>query len=272
MPGIDEVISLLYKSGACAVGVCSSDESLYIGEGKRYKSVFCAAYPYLSGDITGGKYSKYAQGADYHQVLPLKIRSFLGEGFDVYVDVSPFREVNVGVKCGIGKRGENNLLIVPVYGSFVFLACVGTDMEYTGDPEEHSCSFEQRCSKCFECVRSCPSGALSVRDGKVEFSAELCLSHISQKRGDLTDGEKRLLRENGVIWGCDRCQDVCPENRGVKNTYIQEFRATEPIPLTEEDLQGLTNSTFKEKYKNRAFTWRGLGVLKRNIKELLRRD
>ena len=32
-----------------------------------------------------------------------------------------------------------------------------------------------------------------------------------------------------------------------------------------EDVEGLTNRTFREKYGERAFAWRGPGVLRRNL-------
>lgn len=33
-----------------------------------------------------------------------------------------------------------------------------------------------------------------------------------------------------------------------------------------EDVEGLTNRTFREKYGERAFAWRGPGVLRRNLR------
>lgn len=45
---------------------------------------------------------------------------------------------------------------------------------------------------------------------------ETCLSALSQKKGELTGEEARLLREYGVAWGCDACQEACPLNRNVR--------------------------------------------------------
>ncbi len=48
-------------------------------------------------------------------------------------------------------------------------------------------------------------------------------------------------------------------------TPISDFRKDLIFSLTPDDLEGLTNRTFREKYGDRAFAWRGPAVLRRNL-------
>ena len=117
------------------------------------------------------------------------------------------------------------------------------------------------CTHCGACHAACPSGAL----GKDGFQKERCLSHISQKKGDLSEEERALLRENGCLWGCDACQEACPYNRAPRETEIPEFRKALIQSIPREMLEGLSNRAFERLYGTRAFAWRGPGVLRRNL-------
>ena len=89
-----------------------------------------------------------------------------------------------------------------------------------------------------------------------------------QKKGVLEPWEIKILQKDGLVFGCDICQSVCPMNQHVEKTPIPEFTADRIVSLHKEDLEGLSNKTFKEKYPDRAFTWRGPAVILRNL-ELL---
>ena len=60
-------------------------------------------------------------------------------------------------------------------------------------------------------------------------------------------------------------QRVCPYNAHPAMTPISDFRKDLIFSLTPDDLEGLTNRTFREKYGDRAFAWRGPAVLRRNL-------
>ena len=151
--------------------------------------------------------------------------------------------------------GLNRLAIVRGWGSYVFLGFVLTSAML------ELCEVDAgECEKCGACVAACPSGALS----EAVVDPLRCLSAISQKRGALSREEERLLAKSPLIWGCDECQRTCPHNASPQITPIPEFR-DKVAALELRDIERLTNRAFREKYRCRAFTWRGVQPLLRNL-------
>ena len=220
------------------------------------KSVIVAAFPYLLPKecYEGSNISKYAVPRDYHDyVVPLlsSLCNKLSENFSEnkfvpFADNSPIPEVDAACLAGLGVKGLNSLLITEKYGSFVFVGEIVTDMfiEPTGDKIKE-------CEKCGKCVSACPGKAISEKG----IDKEKCLSHITQKKGELREEEINLIKKSGCIWGCDICQNVCPYNKNPATTNIEEFLAgAEPVLDFGTSLEG------------RAFGWRGKATVERNIK------
>lgn len=260
---------LLTQAGACAWGVADGDALLSVmPEDARARALeqvpglrrlLCAAFPYARGDEGRGPISLYARGADYHAVLRRRMEPvqralearFPGEVFSFFSDVSPFPEVYAAALAGVGKLGDNGLLITESAGSYVFLATLatGADLPVTGD------GTVTRCRGCGGCKMHCPAGCCG------EESRVRCLSALTQRRGELTSAEAALVRKNGMLWGCDECQRCCPENRRLTAVPLPEFA---PLPeLGEGDLL-LSDRAFRRKYAGRAFVWRGVQPLRRN--------
>lgn len=228
------------------------------------KTVLVAAFPYYAGERPGNL-SLYARGLDYHTVVTGRLNTicnFLSEKYEngrflPGADNSPLPERQAAWRCGIGLRGKNGLVIVPPYGSYVFLGTILTDAEL--DPPEHTPAPD--CIGCGKCLSACPGNALGERG--VEVSR--CLSELTQKKGTLTAEEESLLKAHPLIWGCDRCQQVCPYNAHPALSPLLEFRERLVDNLVSADLEGLTNRTFREKYGDRSFAWRGPAPLRRNL-------
>lgn len=220
------------------------------------KSVIIFAFPYLLPDekYEGLNISRYAVPRDYHEVAGEMLKNavqslsekYPDEKFEAFIDNSPVPEVYTACLAGIGVKGENSLFITEKYGSFVFLGEIITTafLEPTGSEPGH-------CLKCGRCVSACPGGA--IKDGKV--NTDLCLSHITQKKGELSEKEKELIKSTGCVWGCDICQRVCPMNKNAKTTHIPEFLSSAVSKVTEDT-----------PLDNRAFAWRGEKVIRRNLK------
>ena len=226
--------------------------------------VLSAAYPYYPGDRPGNL-SLYARGEDYHLVLLRRLTpicNLLSKYYGSYrfvpaTDSSPLPEREAAWLAGLGLRGRHGLLILPPWGSYVFLATVLTDAPLALPPAQPA----PDCIGCGACLAACPAGALS----EAGLGAERCLSHLTQKKGVLSPAEERLVGRHTLIWGCDTCQQVCPYNREVPVTPLPEFGTGLVDTLAPEDLAGMTNRTFRAAYGTRAFAWRGPGPLRRNL-------
>ncbi len=213
-----------------------------------------------------GNISMYARGLDYHKVAEEKLGrlgEFLetlgAEKITVHVDKGGLDDRRAAYDAGLGFLGKNGMLICDEFGSYFFIGQIVHDLEI-----EANISQKKSCISCGECIRNCPGGALSENG----FDIEKCLSHITQKRGDLTKREEQLIKENGLCWGCDVCQRVCPHNKGLKTTALPEFMEDRITSLRSDDVENLSNREFKAKFGKYAFSWRGKGVIERNLEVL----
>ncbi len=223
----------------------------------KAKSVIVLCLPYLVDEFTGRNVSLYAVVKDYHivfkdilQKVCDSLSTKYSEQFVGFTDNSPFPEVSAAVMAGLGIRGDNGLLITKKYGSFVFIGCIATTMEL----KSYSTPCNDRCLQCGLCIKHCPTTTLTAI-GEVDYSG--CLSHITQKKGELSDWEIKLIKQSGCAWGCDICQTVCPMNKGVAKTTVPEFISDTVSVVTSSNLDSLI--------KTRAFGYRGRAVIKRNI-------
>ncbi len=224
-----------------------------------------ALFPYFVQGETGN-ISMYARGIDYHIVAEEKLKvlsEFLvtlgAKETLVHVDKGRLNDRKAAFEAGLGFYGKNGMLICEEYGSCFFIGQVVHDLTLEADEP-----LEKNCLACGACVKFCPGGALSDRG----FRIENCLSEISQKKGELNENEKVLLKNNGFCWGCDVCQSVCPHNSGLETTAMPEFMTDRIKELKPDDVEGLSNREFKERYGKYAFSWRGKAPLERNLKVL----
>lgn len=228
------------------------------------RTVLVAAFPYYAGDRPGNL-SLYARGEDYHRALARRLntvcdflsRQYPMESFLPAADNSPLPEREAAALAGLGLRGKNGLVILPPWGSWLFLATVLTDLPLPSAPAP-----SPDCMGCGACLAACPGKAL----GPNGFDSSSCLSELTQRKGELTAEQTGLLRRHDLIWGCDTCQEVCPYNRDVPTTPLPEFRDKLFSTLTTKDVENATRKQFQAAFPDRAFTWRGPGVLERNLK------
>ena len=230
----------------------------------RPRTVLAAAFPYYAGERPGNL-SLYARGEDYHAVVVRRLtpicealaEQYPGESFLPAADNSPLPEREAAWLAGIGLRGANGLLILPPYGTYVFLGTIltGAALELPERPPAPDCP------RCGACRAACPAGAMG-EDGP---DVSRCLSELTQKKGALTAKEEARLKAHPLIWGCDFCQRACPFNAAPARSPLPEFSTNLVDHLENSDLEGLTNRTFREKFGGRAFAWRGPGPLRRNL-------
>lgn len=270
-------ISFFFSAAGAAAWGCCAYADLTLSPAAQEKAellcahpagVFVAAFPYFSG-LQPGNLSLYARGEDYHQVLLRRlgrVAAALKEAFPHHTfvpgtDASPLNERDCARLAGLGRLGRHGLVIVPPYGSWVFLGTILTDLELPS-----AAAPAPDCLNCGACLNACPTGALTASG----VDATRCLSALTQKKGTLTPTETALLTDHPLIWGCDCCQLACPYNQNAVHASLSDLTGhTGAVPylasLSPQDLEGLTNRTFRSAYGNRAFVWRGPAVLRRNL-------
>ena len=166
-----------------------------------------------SDDPRRGKVARYAQGADYHDVLWRKLEALLAwlkgeypglEGRAV-ADTAPLLERDFARLAGLGWIGKNTMLIDRRIGSYTVLGALLVDRVLPFD-EPHQTSH---CGTCTRCLDACPTSAF---DGPNQLDASKCISYWTiEHRGAIPDAMAEEL--DGWAFGCDVCQDVCPWNR-----------------------------------------------------------
>ena len=225
------------------------------------KCAIVCLFPYFTG-CCEGNLSIYARSYDYHSVIKSKlsavceyIRTLVPDTqCEVFADIGPDVDRCLAYNAGLGFYGKNRMLINDDFGSWFFIGYILCDLSLEPDSP-----IDKSCTGCNKCVESCPGGALG--EG---FNIDKCASHISQKKGDLTESEIAILKKSGLVFGCDMCQRVCPHNN-ITPQPMAEFTEDLIDSLSIEDLEKLSNREFMRKYKNRAFSWRGRNVLVRNL-------
>lgn len=229
------------------------------------KNAFVALFPYyIKGEK--GNISMYARGTDYHRVAEEKLKPVadklvsLGADYaEIFADKGGLDDRKAAFDAGLGFFGKNGMLICEEYGSYFFIGQVVHNLDIPADTPQ-----KKSCLNCENCIKLCHGGAL-LKNG---FDITRCVSHISQKKGELSKEEKSLIKKSNMCWGCDKCQQVCPHNLGLETTAIEEFKKNRIASLKKEDIDKLSNKKFKEKYYNYAFSWRGKSPLARNLEIL----
>ncbi len=236
-----------------------------VGDGATRSAVVCL-FPYYSG-YREGNISIYAHSVDYHIIVGAylkKIAEFIKDSFpgtetSYYVDKGAPNNKQMAYSAGLGFYGRNSLIINEKYGSYVFIGYVMTNLALKPDTP-----ILKTCMECGECEKFCPADAIT-REG---FLPDKCASKITQTSGELTEEQEELIKKSGYIWGCDICQKVCPHNKNASHTNIHEFKKEILQGLSSNELEGISNSQFKEKYGNRSFAWKGRRTIARNAKIL----
>ncbi len=223
------------------------------------KTVITFLIPYFVKTQVKANISRYAFAEDYHYFVKELSERLEGEfpsRFRAACDTSPINEVSAAVKSGLGSIGRHGLLINKRYGTYVFIAELFSDLTPESPVLEGILRKDkgQICRECGACERACQTGGIGDKTR--------CVSFINQKK-KLDEGDLGIIKESGLVWGCDICQEACYENKNPEETKIEYFREKLTPFVSEKTLcELIENGTFSR----RAFAWRGVEVMKRNVK------
>ncbi len=245
------------------------------------KSVIVVAMNYYPRQLLNNsqlQFAYYAYGKDYHDVMRKRLKKLAeicsirdvrhrAESHEnvekkyqglICCDTVPVLERYWAWKAGIGWIGKNNSLIIPNAGSFFFLGIIITELEFT----DYATPMQNLCGKCENCLKACPTGALSE---PFLLDASKCLSYLTiEYHGDIP--EVYASKMNNTVYGCDRCQQCCPHNRFATPTEIEEFNPTDEfLNMTDQDWINLTEEDYRRIFKGSAVKRAKYAGLKRNI-------
>ena len=223
----------------------------------------------------------YALGQDYHDVVKQKLRQLfskleaLAEGVKgrVFCDSAPLLERYWAEQSGLGWTGRNHQLIIPHAGTMFFLGELLLDVEL-----DYDTPMPNRCGNCHRCIDACPTHALTTQTSNLNsqtsnlkpqtsnFNAEACLSYQTiENRGPIAPQYAKAM--GNTIYGCDRCQQVCPWNRfAVPNTEPLLQPKPELLAMSRDDWEQLTIEDYRRLFKGSAVKRAKYEGLMRNIR------
>jgi epoxyqueuosine reductase len=209
-------------------------------------------------DDTRGWISRYAWGADYHDLMHASLEELVGRireehggPFEarICVDAAPLLERSYARAAGLGWIGKNTCLINERRGSWFFLGEVLLSIALAPDSPP-----PDRCGTCRRCIDACPTQAI-VQNERREWTVDSrrCISYMTiEKRGELSAEEERQLGNH--LFGCDICQDVCPWNGRAPVTQESAFAAAVFAPQLEE-MATLAEGEFRNRFR-KSPVWR----------------
>jgi epoxyqueuosine reductase len=199
-----------------------------------------------------GRVAAYAWGADYHEILPPRLRALVafieervGEPVSnrIYTDTGPILERDLAQRAGLGWIGKNTCLINPRQGSYFLLAEI-----LLGIALEPDAPFQaDHCGRCRRCIDACPTQCI-LPDRSLD--ARRCISYLTiEAKGSIPTELRPQIGD--WVFGCDICQQVCPWNLRFANPdgdpELARRPGTERPRLADE--VGLTPQAFNDKFR-----------------------
>lgn len=194
-----------------------------------------------------GVVARYAQFADYHDVLAEKLKQLsqfvdeLGSGRSLwYVDTGPILERDFAQRAGLGFAGKHTNLISRKLGNWIFLSEILTPLEL-----EHDAPEKNHCGSCTRCISACPTNAITT---PFQLDARRCISYLTIELKGAIPVELRPLIGNR-IYGCDDCLAACPWNRFAREGSLMKPHARTDLQSPDLlDLLSVNDVQFKARF------------------------
>jgi epoxyqueuosine reductase len=210
--------------------------------------------------------SRYAYGEGYQDVIKRKLHKLLAfiktiereaEGRP-FSDSAPLLEKAWAAEAGIGWQGKHSVVINKKIGSFFFIGILILNIELDYDKPLAG----EFCASCRVCIDLCPTGAINENR---TIDARKCLANLTiEERGPIP--EEIIPKMGGRVYGCDRCQEVCPWNKDIKQHKNREFDLPVEIEkMTKEDWINLSSDQFDKLFKGSAIERRKYEPFMRNV-------
>lgn len=239
------------------------------------KSVVVTGMSYYSGIEQTEKgvpvLSRYTYGIDYHDVIVPKLEQILdlvkekypeAEG-RAFSDTGFLHEKSWINEAGLGWQGRHSIMISREIGSFFFIGILMLNIELDYDDPFN----KEYCGNCRLCIDACPVDAINENR---TIDARKCISNRTiENRGPIP--EEIIANLGGRVYGCDKCQEVCPWNKDLKPNSHPEFTIDPEIAaMNRHDWESLTIEKFQRLFGKTALSRIKFDDFKRNISDALR--
>jgi epoxyqueuosine reductase len=210
--------------------------------------------------------SRYAYGVNYHDVIKDKLNEIVDYIISIrpeaegksFVDSAPILEKAWAREAGLGWPGRHSILINKKIGSFFFLGVIVLNIDLNYDKP----FSEDLCGTCRLCIESCPTEAIN-EDRTIDVRR--CIAYLTIE-SKCPVPEELAMKMGGRIFGCDKCQEVCPWNRFAQQHKNPEFELPGEIELmTAEDWINLTREQFTRLFKRSSIARRKYNKFMRNV-------
>lgn len=171
-------------------------ELTFTYQGKRVKDLYCAEKSWVR-DKMKQIFTENGYNLEYIFWLPQK---------------------RLAVCSGLAEYGRNNITYIDGWGSFFDLQTYITDAPCGEDFCLRKVCMMEVCDECGACINNCPTKALKA--DRYMIDSETCLCYMVEKEEPFPDWLPRSVVHS--VYGCYRCQDVCPKNKQV----LAEMRET----------------------------------------------
>jgi epoxyqueuosine reductase len=173
----------------------------------------------------------------------------------------------LAVRSGLAAYGRNNISYLNGSGSFHRLAAFFTDYPAGDEGSWGKPKMMDACRKCSACLRGCPTGAIDP--DRFLLRAERCLTFLNERPEPFPSWVDPAWHHR--LFGCMRCQSVCPQNRRVLS-WTEDGQS-----ISEDELKGLLRGvpfsrippSLRRKFARFSWTAKDYGMLPRNIKAVL---
>lgn len=199
--------------------------------------------------------SRYTYGNDYHDIIKEKLSLLLefikakapGCEGKVYVDSGTMFEKPWAVKAGLGWQGKHSIMINREIGSFFFIGelILNINLDYNHKIES------DHCGSCRKCIDECPTGA--INDNRT-IDARKCIANLTiENRNPIP--EEFIPKLGRRVYGCDRCQEVCPWNLDARPNNHPELKISDEVAsMTRSEWLLLTPETFNRLFGKTAMS------------------
>ncbi|MDR0916283.1 MAG: hypothetical protein LBN02_03745 [Oscillospiraceae bacterium] len=177
-------------------------ELIFRKNARDYRVYSAMVNPYDTTE-TDNYITQAAESAGYHAVkaagwLPMKM---------------------LGVSSGLAVYGRNNVTYTPEFGSFFLYSAYFSDMP-PENGEWRGFTTAPQCASCGDCLRRCPTGALTEGEYLVDVSR--CYSMLSTNAGEFPEFVPQSAHH--TVMRCLKCTYSCQLNRdAVKYALPPEY-------------------------------------------------